>query len=60
MNNSPQGNGVKIGATAIIWGFATGMLAICIPLVNITDSGIVLPLAVIIGATGSTLSVWLK
>ncbi len=60
MDSKPQGNGGKIGATAIIWGFATGMLAICTPLVNITDSGIILPLAVIVSAAGSTLSIWLN
>ncbi len=54
------GLGFKIGTTAIIWGFSTGMLAICIPLVSITKSGIILPLAVILGATGSTIAVWLS
>jgi hypothetical protein len=53
-----EGLGAKVGATAIIWGFATGMLAICIPLVSITKSGVVLPLATILGASGSTLAVW--
>jgi hypothetical protein len=52
--------GFKIGSTAIIWGFATGMLAICIPLVSMTNSGIILPLAVIIAAAISTLAVWLS
>ena len=51
--------GFRIGTTAIIWGFSTGMLAICIPLVSMTKSGIVLPLAVILGATVSTVVVWL-
>jgi hypothetical protein len=53
-----MGYGAKIGVTAIIWGFATAMLAICIPLVNITESGIVLPLTVIIGASLPTIAVW--
>ena len=52
--------GFKIGSTAIIWGFSTGMLAICIPLISMTESGIILPLAVIIGATISTAVVWLS
>ena len=50
--------GFKIGTTAIIWGFSTGMLAICIPLVSMTKSGVILPLAVILGATVSTVVVW--
>lgn len=54
------GQGVKIGSTAIIWSLATGMMAISIPLVKITDSGITLPLAVILGATFSTIAIWLS
>ncbi len=52
--------GFKIGSTAIIWGFSTGMLAICIPLISMTESGVILPLAVIVGATISTVVVWLS
>ena len=48
--------GIRVGATAIIWAFATGMLAICIPLVGITGSQL-LPLAAIAGATISTVVV---
>jgi len=48
----------KVVSSAIIWGFATGMLAICIPLVAVTRSGVILPLAVILGASGSTAVVW--
>ena len=60
MASQTLGKGSKIGATAIIWGFATGMLAICIPLVSMTESGIILPMAVILGATASTVVVWLS
>lgn len=59
MENQPLGKGAKIGVTAIIWGFATGMLAICIPLVSITKTGLILPLVVVLGAGGSTAVVWL-
>ncbi|MEQ9486269.1 hypothetical protein [Coleofasciculus sp. F4-SAH-05] len=31
MIRQTQGAGFKLAATAIIWGFATGMLGICIP-----------------------------
>jgi hypothetical protein len=48
MDSKPLGMGGKIGATAIIWGLATGMLAICIPLVSMTKSGVILPMAVIL------------
>ena len=54
------GQGSKIGSTAIIWSLATGMLAISIPIVNMTQSGITLPLAVISGASLSTIAVWLS
>ncbi len=58
MKKNTGNNGVKIGATAIIWAFATGMMAICIPLVSISKSGIILPVAVIAGVTISTVSIW--
>ena len=53
-----EGQVSKVFATAIIWGFATGMLGICVPLVGLTDSGVLLPLLVMLGASGSTLMVW--
>ena len=55
-----EGQGVKIGSTAIIWSLATGMMAICIPLVKITDTGIILPLAVVVGVSLSTIAIWLS
>lgn len=60
MERKTSGIGYKIGTTAIIWGFATGMLAICIPIISMTGSGIILPLAVIVGTTVSTIVVWLS
>ena len=58
MENKSSGKAYLIGITAIIWGFATGMLAICIPLVSMTESGIFLPLAVILVAGIGTIVVW--
>lgn len=55
-----EGQGAKIGSTAIIWSLATGMMAISIPIVKMTSSGIVLPLAVIIGVSLSTIAIWLS
>jgi hypothetical protein len=60
MKNKPLGIGGKIATTAIIWGFATGMLALCIPLIPITGNGTILPLAVISGVTVSTIVIWLS
>lgn len=48
---------IRLAATSKIWTYATGMLAICIPLVGITRNPI-LPLAVIAGATAGTYVVW--
>ncbi|MBW4648145.1 MAG: hypothetical protein KME06_05515 [Kastovskya adunca ATA6-11-RM4] len=53
-----ENTGAKIAITAIIWSFATGMLAICIPLVSIMKGGVILPLAVVLGANMSTAVVW--
>ncbi len=58
MKNTTERKSIKVGATAIIWAFATGMMAICIPLVAISRSGIILPLAVILGASTSTVAIW--
>lgn len=55
-----EGQGVKIGSTAIIWSLATGMMAISIPIVKMTDSGIILPVAVVVGVSLSTIAIWLS
>lgn len=50
---------IRVASTSRIWGFATAMLVICIPLVAITGrSGAILPLAVIAGAAIGTVAVW--
>lgn len=49
---------VRVAATTRIWGIATGMLGICIPLSAITNSGPVLPVAVVTGAAVGTAVVW--
>lgn len=51
---------IRAAATSKIWGFATGMLAICIPLTAVTRSGAILPIVVISGATVGTVAVWRK
>lgn len=55
-----EGQGAKIGSTAIIWSLATGMLAISIPIVKMTNSGIILPVAVVIGVSLSTVAIWMS
>ncbi|NHC37681.1 hypothetical protein [Scytonema millei] len=49
---------IRVAATSKIWAFATGMLAICIPLSSVTRSGPILPLAAIAGAATGTYFVW--
>jgi hypothetical protein len=53
---APENTRVKV--TSSIWGCAVGMLGICIPLTAIAESGPILPLAVIGGATLGTAAVW--
>jgi hypothetical protein len=48
----------QVTATSKIWGFAAGLLAICIPLSPATKSGVILPLAIISGAAVGTVAVW--
>jgi hypothetical protein len=49
---------IRIAATSKIWGFATGMLAICIPLTAVAKGNPILPLAVITGAAVGTTAIW--
>lgn len=51
-------NNPKVRATATIWGCAIGMLGVCVPLTAITNSGVTLPLIVVLGASGGTVAVW--
>jgi hypothetical protein len=55
---SEQSKDIRLKVTSRIWAFATGMLAICIPLSAATKSGPVIPIAVIAGAAIGTTSVW--
>ena len=48
----------KSRATAVIWSCAVGMFALCIPLTAVANSGVILPLLVILGASGGTAAVW--
>lgn len=48
---------VRVLATGKIWGFATVMLVICIPLGFVTGGGVI-ALAAIAGATIATIFVW--
>ena len=50
----------KVRATETIWSWAVWMFAICIPLVSVTESGVILPLLVTLSAGGGTAAVWLS
>jgi hypothetical protein len=55
---SEQEKDLRARITTKIWGFATGMLAICIPLSAATRSGPIIPIAVVAGAAVGTVAVW--
>ncbi|MEM9006134.1 MAG: hypothetical protein AAGE59_21730 [Cyanobacteria bacterium P01_F01_bin.86] len=59
MGRRPAGYHQKGWTTAVIWGCAVGMFALCIPLIAIAKSGLILPILVILGASGGTAAVWL-
>lgn len=44
--------------TYAIWGAATGMFALCIPLAALTRGAAIIPAAVALGAGVGTVSVW--
>jgi hypothetical protein len=48
----------RLRATQTIWGFATGMFILCVPLVSIARSAIFLPATVAFGAGIGTIAVW--
>ncbi|MEO0770515.1 MAG: hypothetical protein AAFY72_13995 [Cyanobacteria bacterium J06649_4] len=58
MTAKPSEENPKVRATSMIWGCAIGMLGVCIPIVAITESGILLPLLVALSASGGTAAVW--
>ena len=49
----------KNRATAVIWGATVGLFALCIPLTAVVQSGPLLPIFVILGASVGTAAVWL-
>ena len=49
---------VQLATTLGVWIIATGMLALCIPLLTITKSGIIFPLTVVSGASIVAITVW--
>ncbi len=55
---SKNSKDIRLTATSKMWSLAIAMLAICIPLSAATKSGPILPLAVVVGTTMGTASVW--
>jgi hypothetical protein len=56
--NTSKSSDPRTKGTYIIWGFATGMFALCIPLVGLTRGAAVIPLAIALGAGTGTVAVW--
>ena len=57
MKESETKTDVRVQATGTIWGIAVGMMAVSIPLADITHTAAI-PLAVIVGAAVGTCAVW--
>ena len=56
--SSKNAQDIRLKATTKIWSLAIAMFAICIPLSAATRSGPMLPLAVVVGTTLGTASIW--
>lgn len=59
-----EAHDIRVTMTSKIWTYATAMFALCIPLSAVLShaagsDALILPCAVIAGATGSTVAVWL-
>jgi len=50
----------RVRATATIWTYAVALLGVCIPLVSITNSGLILPFLVIFSAGSGTIAIWIS
>jgi hypothetical protein len=48
----------RVMMTTRIWGMAVAMLAICVPMIEISDDLVPLPVLVILGTVASTFVVW--
>jgi hypothetical protein len=49
---------IRLQTTLWIWGLSIPLLCACVPIVAITDTGITLPLLVLLAAALGTSSVW--
>ncbi|MEL6440494.1 MAG: hypothetical protein AAFQ80_14705 [Cyanobacteria bacterium J06621_8] len=58
MKNTVHKKDIRVEATFIIWGCATGMMAIYFSLASVPKSGFILPLVIILGASVCTTSIW--
>lgn len=54
------GEDLRSKTTGKIWGCATGMLGICIPLADVSHSGVMLPIFVLMAAAAGTIAVWMR
>lgn len=52
-------NDVRLAATKWIWSLSIFCLLACVPIIALVENYTILPLAVIIAATVSTVSVWI-
>ncbi len=48
----------RVATTSVIWGTATGMVALCIPMLALAPNSVIVPLAVLLGATIATVTIW--
>jgi hypothetical protein len=55
--NFKRSSDPRVQVTSTIWGYATGMLALCIPLVSLSKGAAMIPLAVTLGAGAGTVAV---
>ena len=52
-------NDIRLAATKWIWSLSIFCLLACVPIIALVENYTILPLAVIIAATVSTVSVWI-
>jgi hypothetical protein len=49
---------IRLQTTLWIWGLSIPLLCACLPIIAITDTGITLPVLVLLAAAIATISVW--
>ncbi|MBD2028235.1 hypothetical protein [Leptolyngbya sp. FACHB-711] len=58
--SSPPKANSCLRATIWIWGFSALSMFACIPILALTQEGVLLPLSIVFAAASSTVTIWMR